>query len=290
MLISSMNKCYVLFMRRASWIVAFLIVCLSGWCFCQSGGQAASPKVQEELLIERAEKGDGQARAQVVRQAQQGNPQAENAMGVNYQYGIWSPKDAAEALRWYRKAAQDGNTDARQTLGQKYFEGDGVKQDYAEAARWFGCPKPSESILGSCKAISYVDLPRGARTFLAGMKCEAGSDSDYDYGSAVDLAGNGAPAYEICCHEHSHGPCGAVVIGRIGGQWKELSPKEGVLGFDGACNGFIVLDNQHKGFHDVCLPSECAAPAKENMCPGPAIWQFGDQGRYGLSTAASQPK
>jgi hypothetical protein len=229
--------------------------------------------------------------------ADQGDNEALYELGVVYEYGIFGTRDDAEALRWYRKAAEQGNRSAAIMLGLKYFEGSGgVKQDFAEAARWYGCPKPSEEILAGCSEISYKDLPQKARNLLQKMKCEVAKNvqnggSNYDDGSAVDLSGTGTPAYEVCCSEAPHGPCGAVVIGKISEEWTDLTAKQGLMGFSGACNGFIVLDSQHNGFHDVCLPEECSTPIKNNLCGGPAIWQFSD-GRYHSvpKTTARQPQ
>ena len=266
-------------MFRTVWVVVSSVVCLTIVGMGQVSDHPVSAKVKEMLLIQRAEKGDTRAQAEVVRKAEKGDAQAESALGDNYEYGFWVPNDHAEALRWYRKAAEHGDIGAREIIGQMYFDGKGVKRDFAEAARWFGCPKPSETILASCSEISYKDLPQGARDLLTRMKCEVHAGSNYDDGSAVDLSGNGTPAYQYCCSDAPHGPCGSVLIGKIGGEWKELSAKEALLGFSGACNNFIVLDSQHNGFHDVCLPDECSTPNKNNVCEGPAIWQFGN-GRY----------
>jgi TPR repeat protein len=46
-------------------------------------------------------------------------------------------KDAAEAVKWFRKAAEQGNADAQNKLGCCYEEGSGVKKDLAEAAKWY---------------------------------------------------------------------------------------------------------------------------------------------------------
>jgi hypothetical protein len=112
------------------------------------------------------------------------------------------------------------------------------------------------------------------------MNCDVHAGSSYDYGSAVDLNADGSPEYQFCCHESAHGPCSAVVIGKVGAQWKDLTAKEGLLGFDGACNLFIVLESQRAGYHDVCLPNECspAPDAKSKACV-PAIWRY-DGSRY----------
>ena len=46
-------------------------------------------------------------------------------------------KDAAEAVRWYRKAAEQGRADAQFNLGNMYSAGRGVLKDDAEAVRWY---------------------------------------------------------------------------------------------------------------------------------------------------------
>lgn len=259
---------------------------------CQRDSHPVSAKLKEMLLIQQAEKGDTRAQSEIVRKAQEGDPQAEAALGDNYEYGFWVAKDHAEALLWYRKAAEQGDVGAREFLGQMYFHGNGVKRDFAEAARWYGCPKPSEEILAGCQEISYKDLPQGARELLRSMKCEVRSGSNYDYGSALNLNGMGAPAYQFCCQEAPHGPCSAVVIGKIGTEWKNLSANGDLLGFDSACGGFLVLESQHNGFHDVCLPDQCSggAPAKDGTC-SPTIWQF-NNGRYRsvAPNSASSPR
>jgi len=46
-------------------------------------------------------------------------------------------QDAAEAVRWFRKAAEQGYAGGQCSLGFIYANGQGVKQDHAEAVRWF---------------------------------------------------------------------------------------------------------------------------------------------------------
>ena len=237
-------------------------------------------------MTQQAQKGDARAQAEIVRRAEKGDPQAEEAIGDNYEYGFWAPKDHAAALRWYRKAAEHGDPAAREIIGQMYFDGNGVDRDLAEAARWFRCPKPSVAIQSSCEEISNESLPQGVINLLARMKCDENETL-----SAVDLTGNGDLVYEVCCSRASHGPCGAVLIGRSGKEWKELSPKQGLQGFNGACNGLIVLENQHNGFHDIFLPNTCAPLSGGNaQCVAPDLLQFKD-GRYrSASGTASKPK
>ena len=47
------------------------------------------------------------------------------------------PHDAAEAVKWFRKAAEQGNASAQSNLGVMYAEGRGVPQDDAEAVKWY---------------------------------------------------------------------------------------------------------------------------------------------------------
>jgi hypothetical protein len=150
------------------------------------------------------------------------------------------------------------------------------------------CPKPSKATQARCREVTYKDLPAGARALLRKLKCDVGSESPYDFGSAVDLNSDGSPEYQFCCHEAPHGPCSAVLIGKVGTEWKDLTAKEGLLGFEGACTGFVTLDGQHGGFHDVCLPNECSPLAKEGTCV-PTIWHY-DGDKYRVSdTAAPKP-
>ena len=217
--------------------------------------------------------------ASLLKRAEAGDLKAQSELGFMYEYGAGGARrDPAEALNWYHKAAQQGDIGAKHSIAGMYFEGVGVTKDYQEAARWYGCPKPNTEALASCRAISYNDLPKGALDLLAKMKCDVGSN--YDYGSAVDLNGDGEPEYQVCCKEASHGPCGAVVIGKIGSTWKNLTANEGVVGYAYACGLFVVLDGRHGGFSDVCLPNQCSMVSSPIGKPCvPTIWHFVD-GRY----------
>jgi hypothetical protein len=49
----------------------------------------------------------------------------------------YGDQNAAEALRWYRKAAEQGLAKAQFMLGLTYDSGHGVAQDYVESVQWF---------------------------------------------------------------------------------------------------------------------------------------------------------
>lgn len=140
------------------------------------------------------------------------------------------------------------------------------------------CPAPSKEIQATCREITYEDLPDGARALLHQLKCDTGPESPYDYGTAVDLNGDGVPEYQFCCHEAPHGPCGAVLIGRVGTEWKDLTDRTGMLGFEGPCHLLVVLEAQHNGLHDICLPAECSPLSKPGKC-NPTVWRY-DGNRY----------
>jgi hypothetical protein len=148
------------------------------------------------------------------------------------------------------------------------------------------CPAASKEIQATCREITYKDLPEGARDLLRELKCNTRPEGPYDSGSAVDLNGDGVPEYEFCCHEAPHGPCGAVLIGKVGTEWKDLTAGNGMLGFEGACNGLVVLETQHNGFHDICLPAECSPVSTPGTCD-PTQWRF-DGTRYRAAEAAKR--
>ena len=69
--------------------------------------------------------------------ADQGDAEAQSALGMMYEYGEGVSKDYAEALKWFRKAAEQGDDEAQFELGWAYAEGSSAPQDYAKAAKWY---------------------------------------------------------------------------------------------------------------------------------------------------------
>jgi len=158
--------------------------------------------------------------ASLRQRAAQGDAKAQSKLGLAYEYGSGTAeRDYGEAIRWYRKAAEQGDSLARHQLGRIYSEGRVVKRDYTEAAQWYGCPKPSEQSLGSCKEISYKDLPDEISDLLEKLKCEVSPGELYDYGSAMALSTDGSLVYQFCCHTFPHGPCDALLVGKVEKEW-----------------------------------------------------------------------
>ena len=69
--------------------------------------------------------------------AEQGNAQAQYALGIMYNKGEGVPQNDAEAVKWWRKAAEQGHAIAQYTLGILYDMGLGVPQDYAKSLQWY---------------------------------------------------------------------------------------------------------------------------------------------------------
>jgi TPR repeat protein len=69
--------------------------------------------------------------------AEQGDADAQDALGDLYNSGQGVRRDYAQAALWYRKAAEQGDADAQDSLGDLYHEGQGVPQDDVQAATWF---------------------------------------------------------------------------------------------------------------------------------------------------------
>lgn len=61
--------------------------------------------------------------------ANQGDAEAQFAIGYGYAQGLGVQKDLAEAARWWRKAADQGNPAAQFNLGRAHMFGEGVPVD-----------------------------------------------------------------------------------------------------------------------------------------------------------------
>ena len=69
--------------------------------------------------------------------AEQGDAEAQNWLGVMYDYGDGVTQDDKEAANWFRKAAEQGNAGAQNNLGSRYILGKGVIQDIVLAHMWY---------------------------------------------------------------------------------------------------------------------------------------------------------
>jgi len=75
--------------------------------------------------------------ARLLTEAEQGNAEAQEALGFFYCIGAGVPRDYVQAATWFRKAAEQGNAEGQYRLGLSYYKGEGVPKDYAQAAFWW---------------------------------------------------------------------------------------------------------------------------------------------------------
>lgn len=87
-------------------------------------GASASPAIETASLD------------QLRQMAENGDPIAENALGLRYATGDGVKLSESEAVRWFTKAAELGNVPAQSKLGSIYYSGRGVAQDPNRAYFW----------------------------------------------------------------------------------------------------------------------------------------------------------
>ena len=87
-------------------------------------------------LFRAAKKGDKAAFAQLKALGNKGDAPAQNSLGFMYDNGEGVPKDAVQAVFWYRKSAEQGNAKAQYNLGLMYGKGD-VPKDAVQAVSWY---------------------------------------------------------------------------------------------------------------------------------------------------------
>jgi TPR repeat protein len=74
-----------------------------------------------------------QAHTWYLKAAEQGDADAQNALGVMYQEGHGVARNMKDAIAWYKKAAERGHAKAQTNLGNLYAAGKDISQDYAQA-------------------------------------------------------------------------------------------------------------------------------------------------------------
>ena len=73
---------------------------------------------------------------QLQKMAEDGDPAAQNSLGLRYATGDGVKPDEREAVRWLIKAAEQGNISAQSKLGAIYLRGRDVPQDLNRAYFW----------------------------------------------------------------------------------------------------------------------------------------------------------
>ena len=90
--------------------------------------------------------------------AEKGDAAAQFNLGVCYFDGEGVAKDAAEAVKWYRKAADQNDASAQCNLGFCYNNGHGLKKDAVQAVKWYRKAAEQNIALAQLNlGICYVD-------------------------------------------------------------------------------------------------------------------------------------
>ena len=111
-------------------------------------GWGVSPNTAEALKWYRLAAGQGNENAkkginninefeEKIATARQGDPSAQDRVGIMYDRGIGVALNKGEALKWFRMAAEQGYAQAQSDLAIKYWLGYGVTTDEVEALAWF---------------------------------------------------------------------------------------------------------------------------------------------------------
>ncbi len=70
-------------------------------------------------------------------QAENGDPIAQQKLGMLYYLGLGVDKDFSKSFEWYRLSAKSGNAQAQWNLGSMYASGLGVEENLMLAYGWF---------------------------------------------------------------------------------------------------------------------------------------------------------
>lgn len=122
--------------QTACRVVRLVLLAVTSFTFGACGGgdigrmgatSSATPNVMDESY----------PLSELRMMAEQGNAEAQYALGLRYFVGIGMPENITEAVKWYRRSAELGYADAQVSLGARYLIGNGVLKDDTEAVRWF---------------------------------------------------------------------------------------------------------------------------------------------------------
>ena len=69
-------------------------------------------------------------------QAENGDGDAQESLGVMYENGQGVSQDYVEAAKWYRREAEQGYIWGEVNIGRCYYTGAGVPKNYVEAYKW----------------------------------------------------------------------------------------------------------------------------------------------------------
>jgi TPR repeat protein len=98
--------------------------------------QAGDAQAQTELGLAYRDKNPDAATEWFRKAADQGDPVAQNSLGVLYHSGSGVPKDFEQAFSWYMKAATQKYGPGVFNVAISYYNGEGVPEDSVTAYAW----------------------------------------------------------------------------------------------------------------------------------------------------------
>jgi hypothetical protein len=168
--------------RKALWAAALLASCLmqSALAYDSAKLEAALDALSPQTL------------ADWEKQADAGDPVAQNVVGMAYKYGEVIPQNPALSLHWFLKAARQGDADAQFNLGRIYGKATGrvyekqraAPRDDITAAAWYRQAAeqnyaPAQFNLAQMYAEGSPSVPRDqAQAFFWLQRASAEGDRD----------------------------------------------------------------------------------------------------------------
>lgn len=95
--------------------------------------------------------------------ATQGNPVAQNDLGIMYLDGKGVPQNISEAVRFLSLSAAAGSSLGQNNLGGLYRDGKGVPRDYVRAAQWFSASAAQGNSAGMYNLGLMYELGQGMK-------------------------------------------------------------------------------------------------------------------------------
>ena len=112
-------------------LLKFTVVCVAALAICGCDQGQPTPDKQATTVVSAADF------AATKKDAESGDAEAQNDLGVMYRDGEGVPQDDAEAVKLLRLAADQGYATAQYNLGVMYYDGQGVPKDLVEAYAWW---------------------------------------------------------------------------------------------------------------------------------------------------------
>jgi uncharacterized protein len=95
--------------------------------------------------------------------ADQGNPIAQNDLGILYLDGKGVAQNTSEAVRYLSLSAAAGSSLGQNNLGGLYRDGKGVARDYVRAAQWFAASAAQGNSAGMYNLGLMYELGQGMK-------------------------------------------------------------------------------------------------------------------------------